>query len=291
MTLTPAPVLDTSVLTPFDRLSADVELAEGKAVTTFVDYHNPAINKVARSYIYGLRQIRAAIDRQRKAHNDEAQAYIRRVNGFAKELTERVTALIEPHERILKGIEEAERDRIAQHEAGIDTIIQMGRCTIRKSAQIQEYLDTLAAFNPEGFEEFTPRAAAEIEIARRALEEVLQMAIDHEEAEAARERERKEEEAAERQRRDEEIAAKAREEGRREAKEEAREAEQEAVRSGTQQTACPSPDRERILRHQLAHRIENILEAASSMTVAKRLLSNQLHPAITITVDWNMVKS
>jgi hypothetical protein len=207
MTLSPpAPVLDTTILTPFDRITSEVEIAESKAVPTFGDYTNPAINKAARSYIYGLRQVRTSIDRTRKAQNDEAQSYIRTVNGFAKELTERVTALIEPHERIIKGIEEAEKERVSAHEAGIDTISEMRRGPHGDSARIMKLLDNLTAIDPTTFEEFTPKADAEIQITRAALEEALQAAIDHEEAEAARQKKREEEAEAARLSREAEIA-------------------------------------------------------------------------------------
>jgi hypothetical protein len=202
----PSPVLDTTVLTPFDRITSEVEIAESKAVATFGDYTNPTISKAARSYIYSLRQVRTSIDRTRKAQNDEAQSYIRNVNGFAKELTERVTALIEPHERIIKGIKEAEKERIAAHEADLDTIIEMRRGPHGDSARIMKLLDDLAGIDPTTFEEFTPKADAEIQITKAALEEALQAAIDHEEAEAARQKKREEEAEAARLKREAEIA-------------------------------------------------------------------------------------
>jgi hypothetical protein len=205
----PAPLVDTSILTPFDRITSEVELAESKAVPTFGDYRNPAINKAARSYVYGLRQVRTSIDRTRKAQNDEAQSYIRNVNSFAKELTDRVTALIEPHERIIKGIEEAEKERIAAHENDIDTIIEMRRGPHGDSARIMKLLDGLAGIDPTTFEEFTPKADAEIQITRAALETALQAAIDHEEAEAARQKKREEEAKAARLKHEAEIAEKA----------------------------------------------------------------------------------
>lgn len=207
MTLAKSPVLDTTVLTPFDRITSEVELAESKAVATFGDYTNPAINKAARSYIYGLRQVRTSIDRTRKAQNDEAQSYIRNVNGFAKELTDRVTALIEPHERIIKGIEEAEKERIAAHESNLDYIIELRSVMPGSSSDwIRDRIDSLAEYDPTTFEEFTPKADAEIQITRTALETALQAAIDHEEAEAARQKKREEEAEAARLRREAEIA-------------------------------------------------------------------------------------
>jgi hypothetical protein len=211
MTLSPstslsAPVLDTTVLTPFDRIKSEVETAEAQAVADFGDYTIPAINKAVRSYLYNLRQSRASIDRVRKAQNDDAQAYIRRVNGLAKDLTNRVTALIEPHERIIKGIDEAEKERVAAHEADLDTIIEMRRGPHGGSAQIMKLLDHLTGIDPTTFEEFTPKADAEIQITREALETALQAAIDHEEAEAAREKKRAEDAEAARLKREAEIA-------------------------------------------------------------------------------------
>jgi len=328
MTLTKSPVLDTTVLTPFDRITSEVEIAESKAVTTFGDYSNPAINKAARSYIYGLRQVRTSIDRTRKAQNDEAQSYIRNVNGFAKELTERVTALIEPHERIIKGIEEAEKERIADHEAGIDTISEMRRGPHGDSARIMKLLDALTEIDPTTFEEFTPKADAEIQITRAALEEALQAAIDHEEAEAARQKKREEEAEAARLRREAEIAetaaakatadaeAKAERLRAKEAKEaeaaieaerkkaeaaerKAAEAEAKAKSHETQtetRRSAPEPvsDAEqlpatRAKRNALVGIIQEAVLDSTPKGFALTLVLGEVHPAIVI--DWSKVES
>jgi hypothetical protein len=314
--ITPADVtLDTQVFTAFDRLTADVEEAEAKAVPTFGNYADMAINKKARSYLYGLRQVRAAIDRARKAQNDAAQSYIRKVNSSAKELGARMTALIDPHEKILKGIEEAEQERIAQHEANLDIIIQMGRCTILNSAQIQEYLDTLAEIDPTTFEEFTPKAAAEREIATTKLEKLLQAAIDHEAAEEERERQRVEAEEAERAKRDQDIADRAAARARAEAEAEAEEkiaaeraradaAERKAatppppapagsggplrLRKAPPPEPVPSPEAPtRAQRKVLGEILTNLYLDTECKDFVERLLADEVHPAITI--DWSKV--
>ena len=316
MTLSPpAPVLDTRILTPFDRINSEVEIAESKAVVTFGDYSNPAINKAARSYVYGLRQVRTSIDRTRKAQNDEAQSYIRNVNGFAKELTDRVTALIEPHERIIKGIEEAEKERIAAHEADLDTIIEMRRGPHGDSARIMKLLDDLTGIDPLTFEEFTPKADAEIQITRTALEKALQAAIDHEEAEAARQKKREEEAAAARIRREAEIAeaaaakatayaeakaAAALEAERRKteaAERKAAEAEAKAASHETQvetRRTAPEPvfdadklPATRAKRNALAEIIQEAVLDNTPKGFALAVVLGEVHPAIVI--DWSKV--
>jgi hypothetical protein len=330
MTLSPpAPVLDTTILTPFDRITSEVEIAESKAVPTFGDYTNPAINKAARSYIYGLRQVRTSIDRTRKAQNDEAQSYIRNVNGFAKELTERVTALIEPHERIIKGIEEAEKERIAGHEADLDTIIEMRRGPYGDSARIMKLLDDLAGIDPTTFEEFTPKADAEIQITRTALETALQAAIDHEEAEAARQKKREEEAETARLKREAEIAeaaaakatadaeAKAERLRAKEAKEaeaaieaerkkaeaaerKAAEAEAKAVSHETQaetRRSAPEPvfdttadlPATRAKRNAMVQIIQEAVLDSTPKGFALAVVLGEVHPAIVI--DWSKVES
>lgn len=319
MTLSPsAPVLNTTILTPFDRITSDVEQAESKAIATFGDYTNPAINKAARSYIYGLRQVRTSIDRTRKAQNDEAQSYIRNVNGFAKELTERVTALIEPHERIIKGIEEAEKERIAAHESGLDTIIEMRRGPFGDSTRIMKLLDDLAGIDPTTFEEFTPKADAEIQITRTALEEGLQAAIDHEEAEAARQKKREEEAEAARLRREAEIAEAAAARAKAEAEAEAQaaidaerkktQAAEQAARQAQEREAAavaatqrgqakpPEPvfDAEqlpgtRAKRNALVEIIQEEVLDNTPKGFALAVVLGEVHPAIVI--DWSKVEA
>ena len=318
----PAPVLDTSILTPFDRITSEVKAAESKAISTFGDYTNPAINKAARSYLYGLRQVRTSIDRTRKAQNEAAQSYIRDVNGFAKELTERVTALIEPHDRIIKGIDEAEKERIAAHEADLDTIIEMRRGPHGDSARIMKLLDDLTGIEPTTFEEFTPKADAEIQITRAALEEALQARLDHEEAEAARQKKREEEAEAARLKREAEIAeaaaAKATADAEAKAEQEmalaieeaeaAIEAERKKAEAAERKAAAaeakaashetqvetrrsaPEPLSEGPTREQKRELMENIEEVVLDYTAkifARMLVEGEVHPAITI--DWSKV--
>jgi hypothetical protein len=325
----PAPLLDTSILTPFDRITSEVEIAESKAVPTFGDYSNPAINKAARSYIYGLRQVRTSIDRTRKAKNDEAQSYIRNVNGFAKELTERVTALIEPHERIIKGIEEAEKERIAAHESNLDYIIELRSVMPGSSSDwIRDRIDSLAEYDPTTFEEFTPKADAEIQITRAALETALQAAIDHEEAEAARQKKREEEAKAARLKHEAEIAeaaaakatadaeAKAERLRAKEAKEaeaaieaerkkaeaaerKAAEAEAKAASHETQaetRRSAPEPvfDAEqlpatRAKRNAMVQIIQEAVLDSTPKGFALAVVLGEVHPAIVI--DWSKVES
>jgi hypothetical protein len=324
-TTTP-PVLDTTVFTPFDRITSDIEAAEKAAVPSFGDYKNPEVNKKARSYIYNLRKVRTSVDRTRKAENDNAQAFIRNVNTAAKELEARVTALITPHEVILKSIEEEEKARIAEHENNLQIIIDMGKAPVGVgSAQIQEYLDILKGIDHKTFEEFTPKADAELVIATAALEKTLQAALDTEEAEARREQERKDAAEAVRVKREKDIAdraaAKAKEEAEAEAataldaeRKKTEAAEQRAAAleelttvtisggilvtptppepvaappSSSTSPSAPTTVPTKAQRRKLSEFIQEMVLDHSAKDFAQLLVDGELHPAITI--DWSEV--
>jgi hypothetical protein len=249
MTLaTTAPILDTEVFTPFDRVTSDIEIAEKEAVTNFGDYKNPDINKRARSYVAKLRKVRASVDRTRKAQNEAAQTYIQDVNTFSKKLEERVTSLITPHGTILKSIKDEEDARIAEHETNIQIIIDMGKAPVGVgSAQIQEYLDILKGIDHKTFEEFTPKADAELVIATAALEQTLQAALDTEEAAARREQERKDAAEAARVKREKDIADKAAAKAKEEAEAEAAtalDAERKKTEAAEQRAARAEEEKE-----------------------------------------------
>ncbi len=249
MTLaTTAPILDTEVFTPFDRITSDIVIAEKEAITDFGDYKNPDVNKRARSYVAKLRKVRASVDKTRKAQNEAAQTYIQDVNIFSRKLEARVTSLITPHETILKSIKDEEDARIAEHENNIQIIIDMGKAPVGVgSAQIQEYLDILKGIDPKTFEEFTPKADAELVIATAALEQTLQAALDTEEAAARREQERKDVAEAARVKREKDIADKAAAKAKEEAEAEAAaalDAERKKTEAAEQRAARAEEEKE-----------------------------------------------
>ena len=249
MTLaTTAPILDTEVFTPFDRVTSDIAIAEKEAITDFGDYKNPDVNKRARSYVAKLRKVRASVDKTRKAQNEAAQTYIQDVNTFSKKLEARVTSLITPHETILKSIKDEEDARVAEHENNIQIIIDMGKAPVGVgSAQIQEYLDILKGIDHKTFEEFTPKADAELVIATAALEQTLQAALDTEEAAARREQERKDAAEAARVKREKDIADKAAAKAKEEAEAEAAaalDAERKKTEAAEQRAARAEEEKE-----------------------------------------------
>jgi phage-related minor tail protein len=261
MTLaTTAPILDTEVFTPFDRVTSDIAIAEKEAITDFGDYKNPDVNKRARSYVAKLRKVRASVDKTRKAQNEAAQTYIQDVNTFSKKLEARVTSLITPHETILKSIKDEEDARIAEHENNIQVIIDMGKAPVGVgSAQIQEYLDILKGIDHKTFEEFTPKADAELVIATAALEKTLQAALDTEEAEARREQERKDAAEAARVKREQDIADKAAAEAKEKAEAEAAtalDAERKKTEAAEQRAARAEEEKEVVVAEAAAAKVE-----------------------------------
>jgi phage-related minor tail protein len=261
MTLaTTAPILDTEVFTPFDRVTSDIEIAEKEAIADFGDYKNPDVNKRARSYVAKLRKVRASVDKTRKAQNEAAQTYIQDVNTFSKKLEARVTSLITPHETILKSIKDEEDARIAEHENNIQVIIDMGKAPVGVgSAQIQEYLDILKGIDHKTFEEFTPKADAELVIATAALEQTLQAALDTEEAAARREQERKDAAEAARVKREQDIADKAAAEAKEKAEAEAAtalDAERKKTEAAEQRAARAEEEKEVVVAEAAAAKVE-----------------------------------
>lgn len=326
LTTTTSPVLPTHILLPFEGITAEIRDAEETAlpVRDFEDYKDPTFNKSVRSYLYRLRQLRSSLERHRKAQNDEAQAAIRTANSHAAQLKDRVTALIDPHDAILKRIDDIEKERIATHQRDIDTISEMRQAPYGNSDRIQKLLDDLTEIDPDTFEEFTPKADAEIQLTRTALEEALQIALDHEEAEAARERKRQQEAADAKARREaeiaEEAAAKAREEAAQEIEAERKKAEDaqkvadaerdrrvlaeqevEEVKKAVEYKATaveiapltrePEAAEEPTLEQKAALLavIEEIILDNKARAAARMLISGEAHPAIVI--DWSKVKA
>lgn len=112
-------------ITKFEALEHRIAIATQEAITEF-PYHTPEGNKAARSYLYGLRKLRGDVGRAHK----EAKAGIlelgRKLDSQKNTLTGAVEALIKPHQEELDAIEQAEAERIAEHEQVITEIREAG---------------------------------------------------------------------------------------------------------------------------------------------------------------------
>ena len=197
----PASADSAIVITQYDALVTDIQIASQAAIESF-DYDNRKGNKEARSYIFNLRKLRSRIDAARKDAKSYALAYGRQVDARAKELTDQVYALIEPHQNVLDAIDQRECERVAAHRTTLATITALastGRHVL-SSAQVVDLLAQVKAFDLSGLEEFRSAGDAaklsgilELEARIQELLEAEAQAAEQAAAEAARAIEAKQE--------------------------------------------------------------------------------------------------
>lgn len=211
-------------ISQYEALAADIEIAQQQAVESF-EYESPKGDKAARSYIAGLRKIRARIESARKEAKSYALEYGRAVDAQAKTLESQILGLIEPHQQALDAIAERERARVAAHQAtlqAITTMVQKGSEEGASHTVIAALIAGLHGITTDDMEEFKVKADDEVGNGLRLLEALHAAALEREKREAL--------EAAEAQRLAEE------EQARRKAEAEARQAE--AVERARQEAAA-----------------------------------------------------
>ena len=238
--IVPVEEQETTVLSRWDALAAEIAIASQQADGRSFDYHDQWGNMEARSYVAGLRRLKGKIERARKDAKAVHLERGRAVDATAKTLEAAVQGLIEPHEDALNAIAAAEEFRIAQHRMVLERITTLGdRLAATTSAQAEQRLAELATIDTLALEEFTTAGAnrlaeaidgmeahladlqqreaeqAELEAFRaekaardeaERLERIRQEAIAEERARAEREQEA-ERLRIEQERRDQQIAA------------------------------------------------------------------------------------
>lgn len=259
------------VISDYEKLQNDIVIAQKEAQSVSFDYHDAKGNKDARSYVYGLRKLRAEIERKRKA----AKSYFieggKRIDATAKELESQVDELILPHETEIKAIEHAEEQRKAKHRAVIDRIVEVRTANYREgltSSDVATLIDEVDRIDTSGLEEFASEANAEIIHTGKVLREVRQKLLASEEEarelaklreeQARREQEDRDrrlaEEAAEKARQEEAAKAKAeREEEERRHREEIEARERAELKA---QADKERAEREKVEAQQRAERLE-----------------------------------
>jgi chemosensory pili system protein ChpA (sensor histidine kinase/response regulator) len=306
-------------ISQYEALVSDVEIAKQQAVESF-NYEDSNGDKAARSYIAGLRKIRARIEAARKEAKAYALEYGRAVDGQAKGLEAQILGLIEPHQQALDVITQREKDRVAAHEEKlrlISAMVQSASIPDQPAATIREAIIWLQVCPTGDMEEFEQQANSEIDTGLRILEALHAAAVEREKREAL--------EAAEAQR----LAAE--QEARQKAEEEARQAEwvergrQEAaaaaaravadaeakVKESDHRAALAEADRvameaamaevsrnreereqqarkeKETMREQLIDQLSIRMTGLNRKEAAGLIVDGTLHPAITI--DWGMV--
>jgi hypothetical protein len=194
-------IAETSALTRWDALAADIAYASEQAESKEFDYRDKWDNKQARSWVAQLRKIKGKIERARKdakaVHLDRGKA----VDETAKMLESSVQGLIEPHERELKVLEAEEQVRIDGHKAVLQRIAVLAEGAAT-AIEARAMLAELTAIDTSTLEEFaTAGANRQLEATEKL--QLLMDALQVQEAERAELQklrdEQAEREAAERQ--------------------------------------------------------------------------------------------
>lgn len=208
------------------------QLAEMKATNANAVFHyeTPKGNAAARSHIYGIRKVRAALESARK----EAKAYFleqgRKVDSEAKEIQAELDAMIAVHEAPLLEIEEREKARVAAIRERIAVIVDFQSVGEQNPAKaLQDSLVTLLGIVvDETFEEFKAEATGHHAASVKHLTAAIEVAEKREAEAAELERLRQAELARQQKEREDRIAAEAAEKARIEAERVAAEAARKA---------------------------------------------------------------
>lgn len=151
-------IAETSALTRWDALAADIAYASEQAEGKEFDYRDKWDNKQARSWVSQLRKIKGKIERARKdakaVHLDRGKA----VDEAAKLLEASVQGLIEPHERELKVLETEEQTRIDGHKAVLQRISELAEGAAT-AIETRAMLAELTAIDTTTLQEFAAAGA------------------------------------------------------------------------------------------------------------------------------------
>jgi hypothetical protein len=151
-------IAETSALTRWDALAADIAYASEQAEGKEFDYRDKWDNKQARSWVAQLRKIKGKIERARKdakaVHLDRGKA----VDEAAKLLEASVQGLIEPHERELKVLEAEEQTRIDGHKAVLQRIAELAEGAAT-AIETRAMLAELTAIDTTTLQEFAAAGA------------------------------------------------------------------------------------------------------------------------------------
>lgn len=179
------------------------ELESNNTALVF-DYESKKGNKEARSHVFGLRKSSAELERTRVAAKAESLKKGRLIDSEAKEISARITAMIDVHQVKIDEIEKRETDRVAALNARLISIGSHGIDAI-SSGEIKFSIAALEslAIN-DSWQEFTADAAKAKDCRLQELRNAMAMA-EKREAEAA-ELERLRTEAAARAQKDRDDA-------------------------------------------------------------------------------------
>jgi len=173
------------VISQFDVLLGDIKEAAAAAKDATFDYADPKGNKLARSYIFAIRKLKARIESARTDAKAYALAYGRTVDSQAADLKDQVDALIKPHQDAIDAITKAEADRVQRHRDVISGIKAYGNVGFGATSEaIGYWLAEAKAADIDGLEEFKEEGAAALLETIRTLEAAHAKALADESAAA-----------------------------------------------------------------------------------------------------------
>lgn len=184
-----------------------------------LDISSPSNRSDLASLAYKISRSKTFIDGQRKALVSDEKKRLAKIDAEGKRIWENLEALQSEVRKPLTDWENAEKQRVSDHEIALDEVAGLGgHAYPASSAQIQETIDAVKKYQERNWEEFHKRAADTINSTLHSLYNNHAEAekIEFEQKELARLRA----EAAERERREREerIAREATEKAEREAK-------------------------------------------------------------------------
>ncbi len=188
--------------------------------TVIFDYSSKLGEKAARSHIHKLRLTKGVIDRARKSEKENALTYGRRVDGEAQTLIGRVEVMIGVHQKPLDEAKEKEVKRVNGIKENLRKIEYYGVGLPPSISALESRLLELHAIEvDESFDEYMSIATTAKNVAIKALEEAIVVAITAKKDADELEKLRFEKVAQERRDREDRIKKEAAEEAERKANE------------------------------------------------------------------------
>jgi colicin import membrane protein len=267
------------LLQPFNPIMAEIEKIKAHDQSLTFDYESIEGNKAARSHVFTLRKVKARVSDAHKSAKADALEVCRVLDGYKRDLTSAVDAIIERHDAPLREIEERETRKKAEEAARIEA--ERMRAENQRLAEMEAKRKAL---------DEQERALREREESIKRQEREAQIARDAE----LRERERAERRIVEERERAENEKREAVARVEREAKEREAAIERERVRVANEKATADRIKAEEDARRaaNIKHRsavnraaADAIIKCGATEDVAKAIVSaiakNQV-PAVTI---------
>lgn len=171
-----------SIISAYNPFKAVIDTQKEEASTKAFDYATKEGNREARSYVHGLRKIKAEIEATRKKEKAESLEYGKRVDEQAKLLQGQLEELMLPHTKELERLEQLELER---KQALIERVAKIRRAADAVDRQwatlpvdaMQGKLDELAndPFHPDSWQEFALEAKSEAALAMGMIRKGLEL--------------------------------------------------------------------------------------------------------------------